>query len=93
MQAGDIILRRANDAPCRYTLSSSGGAPQIACGTYQEALSRAERFARSRGVDVWQTDDGHAFTRVVESRGAPLNRIYAGYPLGALSKVRKTDEP
>jgi hypothetical protein len=73
MQAGDIILRRTNDAPCRYTLSSSGEAPQIACGTYQEALSRAGEFARFQGVDVWQTDDGHAFTRIIESRGALLN--------------------
>jgi hypothetical protein len=65
---GDIILSRTNDASRRYTLSSSGEAPQITCSTYEEAIARAERFARSHTVDVWQTDDGHAFTRLVECR-------------------------
>lgn len=65
---GDIILSRTNDDSRRYTLTSSGEAPQIACTTYEEAIARAERFARSHGVDVWQTDDGHAFTRIVECR-------------------------
>lgn len=73
MQAGDIILTRTNDAPWRYTLTSSGEAPQITCTTYEEAIARAERFARSHGVDVWQTDDGHAFTRIIESRVTHLS--------------------
>jgi hypothetical protein len=63
-----FILRRVKDDSPRYTLSSSGEAPQIACASYLGALLRAERFARSH-VDVWQTDDGRVFRRLVEYRG------------------------
>jgi hypothetical protein len=65
---GDIILRRMNGASTRYTLGTSGGAAQIACTTLQEAIAGADRFARSQHVDVWQTDDGRVFTRIIEWR-------------------------
>lgn len=67
-KSGDIILRRMNDASRRYTLSTSDGAAQIACTTLQEAIAGADRFARSQHVDVWQTDDGRVFTRIIEWR-------------------------
>lgn len=67
-QSGDVILRRTHDASHRFTLSTSGEAPQIACATYEEAIARAERFAQSQHVDVWQTDDDRAFTRIIECR-------------------------
>ncbi len=66
--SGDIILRRTTDASRRYTLSTSEEAPQIACATYQEAIAQADRFAQSQHVDVWQTDDDRAFTRIIECR-------------------------
>ena len=67
-KSGDVILRRTNDASHRFTLSTSGEAPQIACATYEEAIARADRFAQSQHVDIWQTDDDRAFTRIVECR-------------------------
>lgn len=67
-QSRDVILRRAHDASRRYTLSTSGEAPQIAYKTYEEAIAQADRFAQSQHVDVWQTDDDRAFTRVIEYR-------------------------
>jgi hypothetical protein len=59
-----------NGAARRYSLSTSGGAAQIACITLQEAIAGADRFARSQHVDVWQTDDGRVFTRIIEWRQA-----------------------
>ena len=66
--SGDIILRRTNDPSRPYTLSTSEEAPQVAWATYQEAIAQADRFARSQHVDVWQTDDDRAFTRIIECR-------------------------
>ena len=67
-KSGDVILRRTNGKSRRYTLSRSGEAPQITCTTFEEAIARADRFAQSQHVDVWQTDDGRAFTRLIECR-------------------------
>ena len=67
-KAGDVILRRSDRASRRHTLSTSGKAPQIACATYDEAVNRADRFARTHHVDVWQTDDGRTFTRILDAR-------------------------
>ena len=67
-QPGDVILRRTHDASRCHTLSTSGEAPQIACKTFQEAIARADRFAQFQHVDVWQTDDDRAFTRIIECR-------------------------
>ena len=67
-KSGDIILRRPNDASCRFTLSTSEEPPQIACPTYEEAIAQADRFAQSQHVDVWQTDDDRAFARIIEYR-------------------------
>jgi hypothetical protein len=67
-KAGDVILRRTTDASRRYTLSTFGEVPQIACPTLEDAVARADRFARFQHVDVWKTDDDRAFTRVIECR-------------------------
>ena len=67
-KSGDVILGRTHDASRRYTLSTSGEAPQIACPTFEEAIARADRFARSQHVDVWKTDDDRTFTRIIECR-------------------------
>lgn len=66
-QSGDIILRQ-RDASRRCTLSTSEDAPQIECDTYEEAIAEADRFAQSQHVDVWKTDGGGAFTRIIEWR-------------------------
>jgi hypothetical protein len=68
LKSGDVILRPTNDASDRFTLSTSGEAPQIACATYEEAIARAERFAQSQHVDVWRTDDDRTFTRIIDCR-------------------------
>ena len=67
-QAGDIILSRTHDVSRCYTLSTSEGAPQMACKTYEEAIAQADRFAQSQRVDVWKTDNDRAFTRIIECR-------------------------
>lgn len=67
-KAADVILKRTNDASRRCTLSTSGEAPQIVCATADEAIAQADRFARTHHVDVWQTDDGRTFTRILEAR-------------------------
>lgn len=67
-RSGDVILRRTNDASRGYTLCTSEAAPQIVCATYEEAIARADRFARSEHVDIWQTDDDRVFERVIEYR-------------------------
>jgi hypothetical protein len=67
-KVGDVVLRRANDAPLLYTICTTGEAPQIACATFEEAIARADAFAQVHNVDVWHTDDGHEFTRIVEGR-------------------------
>jgi hypothetical protein len=66
--AGDIILRSTHDGSRACTLGPFGEAPQITCATYEEAIAQAEKFARSHGVDVWRTDDGRAFSRLIECR-------------------------
>jgi hypothetical protein len=45
-----------------------GDTPQITCTTFEEAIARADAFAQSYNVDVWHTDDGRNFTRIVEGR-------------------------
>lgn len=67
-RADDVILNRTKDVSSRYTLSTSGERAQILCATRDEAIARAERFAQSHHVDVWQTDDDSSFTRIVECR-------------------------
>jgi hypothetical protein len=65
---GDVVLRRTTDASHRYTLSTSEKVPQVACKTYEDAIARADRFAQSQHVDVWQTEDDPVFTRIIECR-------------------------
>ena len=65
---GDVIVRRVSDGSRRYTVSTSGGAPQVMCATREEASAQADRFARTHHVDVWHTEDDHTFTRIFEAR-------------------------
>jgi hypothetical protein len=67
-KVGDVVLTRTNDAAHSYTISMTGEAPQIACTTFEEAIARADAFAHLHHLDVWYTDDGRTFTRVVEGR-------------------------
>jgi hypothetical protein len=68
LKPGDIVVSRTNDGSPRYTLSTFGDAPQVLCATREEAAAQADRFARTHHVDVWQTEDGAAFTRIFEAR-------------------------
>jgi hypothetical protein len=67
-QPGDVVVSRATDDSHRYVLSTFGQAPQVLCTTREEAAGQANRFARTRHVDVWQTEDGRTFTRIFEAR-------------------------
>jgi len=67
-KAGDIILRRTNDPSFRFTLATTGEAPQLTCTTFGEAIAQADAFAQCHNVDVWHTDDSRVFTRIVEGR-------------------------
>jgi hypothetical protein len=64
----DVVLSRATDGSLRYMLSSSGGTPQIICATYEDAIARADRFARAQHLDVWRTDNNRTFRRILECR-------------------------
>ena len=65
---GDIVVSRTNDGSRLYTLSTFGEAAQVACATREEAAAQADRFARTHRVDVWQTEDGRTFKRILEAR-------------------------
>jgi hypothetical protein len=65
---GDIVVGRVNDGSRRYTVGTPGGGPQIIYATHEEATARVDRFARTHHVDVWQTEDGRTFTRILEAR-------------------------
>ena len=54
--AEDLLIRR--DSTDAFTLGGSGGAPQIACRTFEEALQRAGGFANQQHVRLWYTADG-----------------------------------
>ena len=69
-RAGDIIMSRMGDGSHRYALSTLDEALQVLCATREEAVAQAHRFARTHRVDVWQTEDGTAFTRMFETRPA-----------------------
>jgi hypothetical protein len=61
-------VSRASDGSHRYELSTFGEAPQVLCRSREEAAAQADRFARTRHVDVWRTEDGRTFTRIFEAR-------------------------
>jgi hypothetical protein len=65
-EAGDVVLVCTNENPPCYALSTSPDPPQIAYSTYDEAVARAMRFARSRSVNVWRRE-GSTLARVAIS--------------------------
>ena len=65
---GDIVLKAVADGSRQYAVGATDHAPQILCATYEEALAKAGRFARAQGLDVWLTNDGHTFLRILECR-------------------------
>jgi hypothetical protein len=42
--------------------------PQLSCQTYPVALAHAERLAADSNADVWLTNDGAYFERLVVNR-------------------------
>lgn len=64
---GDVVVSCANKSH-RYALTTFGEAPQLICTTREEATAEADRFARAHHVDVWETADGRAFTKLFEAR-------------------------
>lgn len=69
-----VIQRRASNS---YTIGVAEGAPQIACGTLEEALHRAIGYAGARHVDVWFTTDGAQFSHLADDR--LLRRVWSEF--------------
>ena len=66
---GDIVVHKRNVGRLsRYDVSITGRPPQYTIETYEQALNRADSFAREARVDVWYTDDGVRFRRVTSRR-------------------------
>ena len=73
-QARDVVvLQRARPAKAsqRYVVSVVGRPEQYSEATYEQALNRADSFARHEGVDVWYTEDGAAFRSITRRRVRP----------------------
>ena len=64
---GDIVVSCATSSD-KYALTTFGKAPQLICTTREEATAEADRFARAYHVDVWETEDGRAFTKICDAR-------------------------
>jgi len=64
---GDVVVVHTTDASRPYTLTTSPDPPQIACGSYDEALGRAKRFALMRRIHIWRRD-GETFSQIAESQ-------------------------
>lgn len=52
-EAGDVVVRAADDCPTDYLLSAAPGPPQIRCTAYLSAFECAKRWAAQHHVDVW----------------------------------------
>ena len=68
---GDVVITRvAHSAPV-WMLSSYPNEAQEQCRSYDEAATRARRYARSHAVDVFYTeDDGLTFSLIARHRHA-----------------------
>ena len=60
--AEDVIIR--HQPPGAFTIGVSSGAPQIQCGSLDEALARAASFVTNQHVQLWYTADGRTCTPV-----------------------------
>jgi len=71
-EAGDVLINRLRRPAATYALSVMPGPSQIVCGTYDEALARAMRFAKKKHVDVWVAEPGRLAAAVARHRIAAL---------------------
>lgn len=60
----DIVIHQ--HAPDSFTISTNGGAVQIACGSLAEAVQRAKSFATQAHVAIWLTIDGQEFKALAD---------------------------
>jgi hypothetical protein len=69
-QSGDVVIVRRAASAAAYVLRVFRGAFQVSFSTFDEALARAESFARHDRVDVWYTEDERSFRLVTGRRVA-----------------------
>jgi hypothetical protein len=67
-QPGDIVIWRRRQSPVRFAVSEYPGPKQFQVATYDQAVERAERFARRVHVDGWYTLDGKKYLRIAQHR-------------------------
>jgi hypothetical protein len=66
---GDFLIHRVSNWAGVLLVDRDRDHPQLSCQTYQAALAHATREAAHSNVDVWQTQDGARFERLVSYRG------------------------
>lgn len=73
--AEDVIIRR--EPTGTFSIGVSSRTPQILCGSFLEALQRADSFATRQHVHVWYTAEGRIFALVADVK--LLRRVWNEY--------------
>ncbi len=72
-QKGDVIVhQRGNSRAVQFDVGLFDRPQQYSVRTYEDALNRADSFARNNDADVWFTENGTHF-RLVTTRRRPAN--------------------
>jgi hypothetical protein len=71
----DVIIARASADS--FVLGDSSGTPQIVCGSFEELLHRALRFAGQQHAHLWYTRDGGTCAPVIDV--ALLHRMWSEF--------------
>jgi hypothetical protein len=68
-QSGDVIVAKVDPVrPFGYDVTILGAPRQYSVRTYEQALNRADSFARHTLVNVWYTEDGAHFQLMTTRR-------------------------
>ena len=65
---GDIIIGRGDGSPPAHVLRVLPSPCQIACPTYEDAVTRAIRVAEKAGLDVWLAHHDDRFIPIARHR-------------------------
>ena len=65
---GDLLIHQVAHWAGVLLVGRDRDDPQLSCQTYPVALAHAERLAARSSVDVWLTNDGAYFERLVTYR-------------------------
>ncbi len=75
VQANGVVV--GHPSPGTFTISVDDGPPQIACGSFEEALRRAGGFAMKQHARLWCTVEDGACVPLVDVR--LLRKIWQDY--------------